>query len=178
MRRLSAVMLLPAFVALAVGCSGDRNDRNDKAAVKVAFNDDSASMPALGPNDVRIVSKDGSFEMAVVGDTVRMQLSDSVRRSVAQSIDTAADAKSDLGAAITRSVGKVVSSAMGFVVRIPVEDIENLRNENGHLRFDVRGGKVKVESSTDKSGSNAEFSDEDARRFIEAVQRRQRAKHT
>jgi hypothetical protein len=175
MRRISAVMILPAFAALVSGCFGNRDD---KAPVKVAFNDDSASMPALGPNDVRIVSKDGAFVMAVVGDTVRMQLSDSVRRSVAQTIDTAADAKSDLGAAITRSVGKVVSSAMGFVVRIPVEDIENLRNENGHLRFDVRGGKVKVEGNTDKSGANAEFSDEDARRFIEAVERRQKAKNT
>ena len=174
MRRMSAVMILPAAAALATGCFGDR----DKGEVKVAFNDDAAVMPALGPDDVSITSRNGSFVMAVIGDTVRMQLSDSMRKSVSQTIDTSADSKSALGAAITRSVGKVVSGAMGFVVRVPVEDIENLRYDNGRLRFDVRGAKVKVEGTTDTSGANAEFSEEDARRFIDAVERRKKEKST
>jgi len=108
---------------------------------------------------------------------VRMQLSDSLRRSVAHSIDTAADAKAGFGAAIAKSVGKVVSGAMSFVVRIPVQDVENLRYENGRLRFDVRGGQVKV-NGTDHSGNDAEFTESEARRFIDAVERRKRARGT
>jgi hypothetical protein len=175
MRRMAAVMIVPAFAALASGCFGDRDA---KAGVKVAFNDDSTSMPALGPNDVRITSTDDSFVMAVVGDTVRMQLSDSVRRSVAHGIDTSAAAKGGFEAAITRSVGKVVSGAMSFVVRIPVEDMQNLRYENGRLRFDVRGKQMKIEGSGDSSGADSEFSEVDARRFIDAVERAKKAKAT
>lgn len=172
MRRLSVVVTLPAIAVLAIGCFGDR----DKGEVKVAFNDEATAMPALGPGDVSITSKDGAFVMAVVGDTVRMQLSDSLRKSVAQTIDTSADAKSGLGAAITRSVGKVVGGAMGFVVRVPVEDMENLRYDNGRLRFDVRGAKVKVEGTGDNAGADSQFSEEDARRFIDAVERRRKGK--
>ena len=171
--RRTAVVLLPAFALIASGCFGDR----DKADVKVAFGNEAARAPVMGPGDVSITSRDGALVMAVVGDTVRMQLSDSLRKSVAQEIDTAANAKSGIGASITRSVGKVVSGAMGFVVRVPVKDVENLRYENGRLRFDVRGGKVNV-SGSDHSGKNAEFSEADARRFIDAVERRKKGVST
>ena len=65
---------------------------------------------------------------------------------------------------------------MGFVVRIPVEDIQHLRYENGRLRFDVRGGKVKLNTTDKSSGGNAMFDADDAKRFIDAVERRQRRK--
>lgn len=141
--------------------------------MKVAFGNDEAAEPALGPDDVRITSIDGSFVLAVIGDTVRMNLSDSLRNKVKNDIDTSAGDKSGFGAAIAKSVGTVVSGAMGFVIRVPVNDVQNLRYENGKLRFDVRGGGVKV-NTTGTNGGNAEFSEADARRFIEAVERRQR----
>ncbi len=153
------------------GCGG-RDKDNEKGNLKVAFGKDEASEPALGPDDVRITSTDGSFVMAVIGDTVRMQLSDSLRNKVKTDIDTSAGKKGGFGAAIAQSVGKVVNGAMGFVVRVPVNDVQNLRYENGKLRFDVRGGGgIKVNNSD--NGGNAQFSEADAKRFIEAVERRQ-----
>ena len=156
--------------------SGCGRSRDDKAAARVSFGDSAIGESQLGPNDVQITSSDGSIVMAVVGDTVRMQLSDSLRNDVAQQMDTAAKSNGGFGAAIAKSVGEVVSSAMGFVVRIPVEDIQHLRYENGRLRFDVRGGKIKLNTSDNSSGGNAMFDADDAKRFIDAVERRQRRK--
>ncbi|MEO7520744.1 MAG: hypothetical protein ABIW79_02900, partial [Gemmatimonas sp.] len=59
---------------------------------------------------------------------------------------------------------------MGFVVRVPVQDVQNLRYEDGRIKFDVRGGKVNM--NTSGNGTNATFSEPDAKRFIDAVERR------
>lgn len=172
MRRtpLSHPVLLLAAVMLTA-CARDKAE--DTGNVKVAFGKEETAEPTLGPDDVRITSIDGSFVMAVIGDTVRMNLSDSLRNKVKNDIDTSAGDKGGFGAAIAKSVGTVVSGAMGFVIRVPVNDVQNLRYENGKLRFDVRGGGVKVNTS-DQNGGNAEFTEADAKRFIEAVERRQR----
>lgn len=167
---LAPSLLLSASLAACFG-----GDKSDKGNVKVAFGEKAQSEPALADGDVRITSIDGSFVMAVIGDTVRMNLSDSLRNKVKQDIDTSGGDKGGFAAAITKSVGTVVNGAMGFVVRIPVEDIRNLRYENGKLRFDVKGGNVKVNTSGD-NGGNAEFREDDAKRFIEAIEARQRAK--
>jgi hypothetical protein len=173
MRRPIFLLLFP--LALTVTACGSRGD--DKGAVKVGFGGDSARMPALGPNDVLITSTDGAFVMAVVGDTVRMQLSDSLRNKVALDIDTSGQKEGGaLAAAITKSVGKVVNTAIGFTVRVPVEDVQNLRYEDGRIRFDVRGGGVNV--NTSGNGNNAKFTEDDAKLFIDAVERRQKSKRT
>jgi hypothetical protein len=52
--------------------------------------------------------------------------------------------------------------------------VQNLRYEGGRIRFDVRGGKVNVNSSS--NGNTAMFTEEDAKLFIGAVERRQKAK--
>ena len=171
MRASSLTPILPLLL-LAAGCGGDK-----ESGVQIGFSAESASavMPALEEGDVKITSTDGAVVLAVIGDTVRMQLSDSLRASVSNELEAKADGKSDLGAAITRSVGKAESGAMGFVVRVPVTDVENLRYENGQIRFDTRGGNVRMMSKGNNTSDNARFSPEDALRFIDAVQRKQAA---
>ena len=70
-----------------------------------------------------------------------------------------------------------VSSAMGFVVRIPVQEIEDIRYENGRIRFDTEGN-THVSTSDRSTGdrrSSAEFSAADGERFVAAVKARQAA---
>jgi hypothetical protein len=157
-------------VALLAACKRDHSD------VKVAFNTakaDSVAAEPLGPGDVRITSTDGAFILALVGDSVRMQLSDSLRRSVQHDIDTSA--KSGVAGMITRSVSGIVGSAMGFVVRIPVTEIDNVRYENGRVLFDTRGkSHVSMSNSGDREGK-AQFTREDGERFVAAVKARQAA---
>jgi len=163
MRLLRPALALSALVVAA--CFGDK-------AAQVSFGDDSARTIVLGPGDVKVTSTDGVLILAVVGDSVRMQLSDSMRASVKQEIDSSAQ-DSRLASAILKSVSSVVNNAMGFVVRVHVNDVRNLRYEDGSIRFEVPDGNVNFEKGKNSS-SNAQFSEEDARRFIDAVEERQR----
>lgn len=153
----------------ACGFSGDHQEGD----ARVSFGNDSALAMALGPDDVRIVSTDNSIVLAVIGDSVRMQLTDSLRGAIKQGIDTAGG-NSRLASTILKSVGNVVHNALGFAVRAHVTAVEDLRYEDGRIRFKINGDNVKI-GDENSNGTNARFSEQDAQRFIETVEKRQRA---
>ena len=165
-------------VALLSACTDKREaaSTDTRGEVKVVFDNDAARNVAVGPNDVRIVSTDGVLILSLIGDTVRIQLSDSLRGAVADNVTKdvgSGDDESGLGKLIAKSVSQVVAGAMGFVVRVPAADVQNLRFENGHIRFDIRNSNNKVNINGDSS-KNAIFIESDARRFINAVNARAR----
>jgi hypothetical protein len=169
-------LLTAAFATImcfaACGLGGDK--QSGQAAV--GFSADSAAAMVLAPGDVKITSTDGAVVLAVLGDSVRMQLSDSLRGSVKQELDSSGK-DSKLASMILKSVGTVVNSALGFVVRVHVNDVNNLRYEDGSIRFDVKGSKINV-TTNKQSGSDAKFSAEDAKKFIDRGEERQRASST
>src|SRR5690606_20852635 len=115
------IPLLALLCCTACGLGDKTGDAN------VSFSSDSAAHAIdLGPGDVMLQSTGNALVLALVGDTVRMQLSDSLRNSVKQDLDTAGG-DSRIASAIVKSVGKVVNSALGFSVRAHVNDIEDLR---------------------------------------------------
>ncbi len=173
------VFVAMSSLALLAGCSShvEMSAKDSSGALKVAFGDEAARKAPVGPNDVRITSKDGVLVLSLVGDEVRMQLSDSLRSAVGASIDAkdySSDGMEGLGKIMAKAVSDVVTGAMGFVVRVPVADVENLRFDDGHIRFDIRNsdGHVNIDSDTRR---NAVFSEKDARRFIDAVNARSTA---
>jgi hypothetical protein len=174
-RSLSAALLLVALVACSRGDDSDIKVSFPKPAAAAAPVDPLDAEP-LGPGDVRVTSTDGAIVLALIGDSVRFQLSDSLRNSVKEKIDSAADSSGGIGAMITRSVSGVVSSAMGFVVRIPVSDIQDIRYEDGRIEFETRG-KNNSHFSMSGKGKGGEdhgrFSPADGQRFVDAVKRRQ-----
>jgi hypothetical protein len=165
-------LLVSLALASAVACS-----RGDDSDVNVSFPKSgtvAAAEEPLGPGDVRVRSIDGTIVLAMIDDSVRFSLSDSLRNSVKQQIDSAADT-SGFAAMITRSVSGVVSSAMGFVVRVPVQDIENIRYEDGRIEFDSRGknGRFSMQGKGNGGDEHGRFTPEDGERFVAAVKRRQ-----
>jgi len=171
---LTGGLVLSTFALAA--CGGDSGSR-------VSLRGDSTAMEPLADGDVRITSTDGALMLAVIGDSVVIQMSDSVRQAVRSDIQSEAANAGRLGAMIGNAVGAAVNAALGITIRVPAENITNLRYENGNLRFDVDGGpNVKVESSDGNSGNDSlntisngknnggAFSEADAMRFIEAVQ--------
>jgi hypothetical protein len=166
--------ILRTALAIVICCSacGFGSDKQS-GGTKVGFSADSAAAIVLAPGDVKITSTNGAVVLAVLGDSIRMQLSDSLRNSVKQEIDSSGK-DSKLASAILKSVGSVVNSALGFVVRAHVKDVKNLRYEEGNIQFDIEGGNVDMKTSGKHSPGDAQFSEEDARKFIEAVERRQR----
>ncbi|MEQ1692789.1 MAG: hypothetical protein ABMA00_15975 [Gemmatimonas sp.] len=178
--RLGPRRLALAAAALLAGCTAKGETPPDDGAesVKVAVFSDAVRNPELGPNDVRIVSTDNVLVLSLIGDTVRMQLSDSLRNSVGSEITKDAGAKGEsggIGGLIAKSVAQVVTGAMGFIVRVPASEVENLRFENGHIRFETKNSERNVKINGD-SNRNAVFAEEDARRFIDAVNKRAQRK--
>ena len=164
----SRLVLSAALLALAA-CS--RGDSDMKVSFDPAKADSSAGAP-LGPGDVRVTSLDGALILALVGDSVRMQLSDSLRDKVKQELDTSS--QDGFGGLVARSVSGIVGSAMGFVARVPVSEIESIRYEDGNIRMETRNGKFRMTGKDGDGKSSAAFSPADGERFVAAVQARQR----
>lgn len=165
LRLLASALILAACSGGAVG------------DVNVAFSDDSAARAlSLGEGDVAITSSEGVAVLALVGDTVRLQLSDSMRARVRTEVDSSAEDAGAIGRMIGRAVGSAVGGAMGFVVRLPVEDVENVRYEDGAVRFESRRN-ASFSFGTEGDGGERKglrFAAADGERFVEAVKQRQR----
>lgn len=168
-------VLLWSVAALGVlaACGGD--DTKDAAEatdkVSVQLSPDTKEVTPVSENDVKITSTDGALVLAVIGDSVIIQLSDSLRQSVADSAKKSTADQGGIGAIIGNAVSAAVNTAMGFKLRVPARAVENLRYENGELLFNVTGEGVNIQSDSkgDSSKSGGRFSEEDARRFIDAV---------
>ena len=186
--RRVAVMLCATAAMMACG-GGDKSAESSAAesgeaegGVRVATGaNDSLN---LADADVRITSTDGAITLAVLRDSVVMQLSDSVRAKVKQEMDSSmrsATSDGGMGAAIANVVGSAVSAAvntaMGITVHAPASAVSDLRYENGRLRFKVKGDNINISTGgkgNDKDG--ALFAEDDARRFIAAVEKAQARK--
>jgi hypothetical protein len=164
---------LPALAVALAACSAG----GAVGDVDVAFSDDSAARAlTLGEGDVAITSSEGVAILALVGDTVRLQLSDSLRTRVRSEVDSSTGDAGAIGAMIGRAVGSAVGGAMGFVVRLPVEDVENVRYEEGAVRFESRRN-ASFSFGTGRDGGEGKglrFAAADGERFVEAVKQRQR----
>jgi hypothetical protein len=176
MRQVTGVLMVAGALVLAA-CGGDeQSEKKSDEKVAVQFSPDTKEVAAENDGDVKIRSTDGALVLAVVGDSVVIQLSDSLRQSVADSIKKGTGDKGGVGAIIGNAVSAAVNTAMGFKVRVPAKDVENLRYENGELHFEVHDGAVNINSGETNSGktnggktNGGKFSEEDARRFIDAV---------
>jgi hypothetical protein len=171
--RLARLAALPLLLLAACSFGG--------ASDAISFeSSDTARAVTLGEGDVAVTSTDGAVQLMLVGDTVRMQLSDSLRASVKAEVDSSLDHDAGaIGSAIGGAVGKIVGGAMGFVVRLPVDEVENVRYEEGQIRFESRGNtKFTMSGRSDGNGDGkgASFTPEDGERFVEAVKARQREK--
>jgi hypothetical protein len=76
-------LALSATLLAAVACGNDSRQN-----VNVAVGSTPSKERPLGAGDVRITSTDNVLVLAVIGDTVRMQLSDSLRNTVADNVDS------------------------------------------------------------------------------------------
>lgn len=165
-----------------------RDTRGDGVRIAVGeAAEDSAAASRLGPGDVEVRSVDGAMLLAVVGDSVRIRLSDSLRTAVRSEVGTAIPGDTAdqglgglVGRVVARSVDAAIGTAMGTVVRIPVAEIRDARCEGGRLRFRTRDGKdgsthVHVSGTRRRGGKDdgLRFAEADCRRFVEAVTDRQ-----
>ena len=128
----------------------------------------------LGPNDVRIVSTDGGFELALVGTNVVMRLSDAgvARLRGEFSVDHAGVG---VGNWIEQKVKGAVQELVDKQMLLPVSAIRDARYEGGEIRLIAGGDGRDVHffgSSGDGGGNGSvmgRFAPRDAERFVAAV---------
>jgi hypothetical protein len=164
------------IVPLALAACGDHDDvdvaKGGKADnVKFVGRD---SNRVAGPNDVQITSSDSAVDLAIIGDTVVAGLGDKVINKVRDKTDTTKVSGNGFAAGIEKMVKSTVADAMSHQVLIPVSEINDVRYEDGGLRFyGKNGSKMHVfENSRNGKGGTSAFNEADAQRFITVFKER------
>jgi hypothetical protein len=179
-------LLAAPFAALALITVGGCGHSDAAAANAPTY---AASHP-LGPGDIRITTTDGHVDLVLVDDTISMGLADSLVRSARQDVDTgtAADIKAGgMGGRLASAVKGVVGNALGMRVEVPLQDVEDVRYEDGAIKFSFRDGTGPTmmvlgkrrpvsfdapqfeRNHGDERSALQSFSEKDAERFVAAV---------
>ncbi len=176
-RRVALSLTGVAAIGLAAGCGRSDDARpNDTAAAGASAAADTAWLHPQAPGDVVITTTNGEVSLALIGDSVLMGLSERTLRKVGESTDTTAlKARDGFGAWMEKTVKGAVQRGLSYRIAYPLSDVQNVRYEDGGIRFDLRDEKtfsfdnVKVD---DKRPALDAFSQEDAQRFVSAVRAR------
>jgi hypothetical protein len=173
--RMSIVVTL---ALLASGCSSKPADRARDEAPDGGLTISKASVPAsddsLKAGDVRIVTTNGGIDLALTGDSISSGLSRAALDKVKQETDTAKVSGTGFGASIEKMVKGTVQGAIGTRVSFPLSAVREARYDGEKIVFDWEGQPRKLFDNTKIDGKPllASFSAEDARRFVDAVNRR------
>lgn len=128
---------------------------------------------ALGPGDVKIVTRDGDFEMALVGREVVMRFSDRMLAKVERDLGAAGQQASGVGGWIERTVKGNVQKLLHKQMLIPVAAIDEARYEDGQIRLLAKGDKGRFDFIGSDKGERGSvmggFAPADAERFVAAV---------
>jgi hypothetical protein len=135
-------------------------------------------------DQIAITTRDGNVVLALTkSNNVAMRLSDSLRQHVDAEIakDFNKDsAQSAFGRWVQRTTANLVSKGMGMEFSVPVREINDVRYEDGEIRFEYRKDrKLKFHSfKNDGRSPMRGFTPEDAERFVEAVREAMHARKT
>ena len=137
------------------------------------------AVSALGPGDVRIFSRDSALDVVLVGNRILAGLSPTTIAKVRTKMDAERTRDSTgLGGFIANQVRSAVSSNIGTHVMYPLNEVRDVRFADGHLYIQRPDGSeteilgnVKVDAGSSRS-EGATVSEDDARRFIDAVHAR------
>lgn len=158
-------LALPTLVLLAAaGCRGDRAD------IDLGGKD-------VGPELFSIVSTDGGVRMVLTDDYVFLALADSTIEAVRSDMRAAAEqegAAGFIGGFVERTVGR----AMGFRALYPLDEVEDVRWDDGEMRvvFTSRRRSIDDVFRVDGEPVTRAFAEDDVRDFgdeLRALKREQ-----
>lgn len=172
------VLLLAAALCSLAACGGDEapatNETPPGANAPPRTPEVVAAGQPAGPDSMTIVSRDGNVYLTLLRDTVSMRLSEKLLAEVRQKIEqqTAESGGGGLGGVIGRAVTGAVQQALKTDIARPVSEIEDVRYENGAIRFRYTGNWAMSFEKVDVNERPAleAFTPEDAQRFVAAVQ--------
>jgi hypothetical protein len=174
---LTVFAALSIATSVAACSSGERSRASDSAtksveAVPPSRTSGAASTPA--GDSVGIINRTGAVLLSVARDSVSMGFSPATIAKVRRETDTTGSG-SGFGAMIERTVKSGVQTMLSTRVMVPLADIENVRYEDGTIKFDYRTrprGMKLEDIKIDNEPALQSFREEDARTFVSAVQAR------
>lgn len=169
---LSAKFLVLATALLTGACGGDDSNASFSSAEPIV----------LGEGDVRISNQQGAIDLMLVGDRIVVGFSDSLLAEIQAKTDTSQlESSGGVGASIERFVKSKVQGTLGKRIEYPVSDLRDVSYDGGRIRFeyqpDANFGMLE-NMETENVPLLASFSEEDSRRFVEAVRTRLRETRT
>lgn len=153
-KHMAVALALPLAALLATtGCGGDRPD------VDLGGRD-------VGPDLFAIETTDGGVRMVLTDEFVYLALTDSVREEARGEMQAAADQEGASGA-IAGFVERTVGKALSFRAMFPVDEIEDVRWEDGEMRvvFTTRRRNLDDMFHTGDEPVTRAFAEEDVRNF-------------
>lgn len=134
------------------------------------------ALPPLRKGEVRILTTNHSAFMALRDDHLVAGLSDSLLRHIRSEMSRELDKKDHqgVGAAIGKAVVSGVSKLLGTEISVPVSEVRDISYDGHRIVIRYRNEPKGLNFESIKSEGDRtileQFSEEDARRFVRAVQ--------
>ena len=157
----SLPVLLVLGLAMASGC--------DRPAADVDFGG-----KELGPDRFHVLSENAGVKLGLTDEVVYFSLSDSLRTEIRSEMERSAE-REGIGGMIGGMVSGTVGRALGFRAKYPIEEIRDIRWEDGELHVEFEDSRRRLEEfRVDDRPVTAAFREEDVRAFAEEFHRARR----
>ena len=172
---MTRFLILALALAPLAACSNndDRDDLARGAEVTTAdASDDDAEgygEPIRGEILARESDAEDYVEVGVTDQVVFIGLTDAAKKELRREIDREMP-QDGLAGRIGRSVSGVVNNALATTGQIPLENVEDLRYENGRLILDAGSDNFNFQVNDDDR-EGMEFDADAAQRLIDAYER-------
>ncbi len=121
----------------------------------------------LGPDRHAMLSEHGDVKMGLSDRYVYLMLSDSVV-SEARAEMRGDSAREGVGGMVSGVLEKAVGKALGFRAKLAIDDIEDIRWEDGAMRIVFTDPDRSIDFDIDDRPVEESFAEEDVREFGEA----------
>ena len=162
MRALLLALLLPLA---ACGADADREGSAPEAASE-ASGETGYGGPIRGEIAVVETSDEGEIEVGVTSEVMFFRLGESARAEVEKELEAESEA-GGIGGAISDMVGGVVTKALATTVQMPLEQVQDVRYENGNLIVEGEGSSFSF-GDNNSADSGIPFDADAAERIIDA----------
>ncbi|HEX9885514.1 MAG TPA: hypothetical protein VGA70_03460 [Longimicrobiales bacterium] len=160
--RWIAISALASTVLSAAAC----DFRVDEDGAAVSFSESGE------PDRFSIVSRDDKMKLALTDDAIYFALSDETRREVEDEIAEERDDAEGLEAAILAAVAKGMSRALQASVSYDLEDVRDVRWQDGRLVIELEDGIADLDDfEVDGDDLSDAFDEDDVRSFAREVER-------
>ena len=117
-----------------------------------------------------VTTDDGRIELGVTDEVLFSRLSESLRDEIQSEMDDETADETGLGGTIARAVTGAVAEGLAASVSVPLDEVRDLRYENGRIEIDMVDGQPSPfeNATSDDEPMLSQFSADAGRRLADA----------